>query len=597
MSWQAWLTLAVVVVTVVALASERVSPPGTIMAAVTFLLLTRVISSKSALSGFSNEAPFTIAALYVVAGAAQATGALQGATGRILGSARRGSKRPGGVEMLRLLAPTATVSAFIYNTPLVSTFAPRVSAWAQRAGRPVSWYLLPLNVAVLLGGMVTAIGTTTNVVITGLLSASHRPTLGLFEPTLATLPVAVVGLLLICAVGPRLAGARAGPSQDFTSDGREFTVEMMVRPGGGLAGSTVDEAGLRDLEGVYLFAVERDGATIAPISPDLRLAAADRLVFAGNVTRILDLQAMPGLRSAEASHFSVVESTADRRFHEGVVASGGQLVGRSLKQIGFRSLYGGAVVAIHRSGELVEGKLGSIPLHTGDVLLVLGPPDFSRRWSGSGDFALVAPIRGTSMAMHKRDTRIVEGVVLAFLVCAATGILTVLQASLVAAMALLALRVITPRQAREAVNLNVLVVVCGSFGIGEAIGQSHLASHAADLLVSAFGALGHRGILIAFLVTTVLITQVVTNNAAAVLMYPVGLALAAHAHMAQRPFVMALVVGASASFLTPIGYQTNTIVYGMGGYRWRDFLRVGMPITVSTVAVAAITIPLLFPLH
>ena len=255
------------------------------------------------------------------------------------------------------------------------------------------------------------------------------------------------------------------------------------------------------------------------------------------------------------------------------------------------------MIAIHRSGELVHGKLGSIILHPGDVLLVLAPPDFYSRWSGSGDFLLVAPVAGATIPLKRRDARIVEIVVVLFLICAATGVLSVLQAALVAAMALLAIGVVTPRQAQAAINLNVLIVVCGSFGIGEAIAQSHLATHIANLLITAFGPLGDRGILIGFLVSTVVITQVVTNNAAAVLMYPVGLALAAHAHMPERPFVMALLVGASASFLTPIGYQTNTIVYGMGGYRWPDFLRSGLPLTVLIVAIAALTIPVFFPLR
>ena len=227
MSWQAWLTLGVVVVAVAALASERVSPPGTIMAAVTVLLLTRVIDAKSALSGFSNEAPFTIAALYVVAGAAQATGALQGVTARVLGSPRRGKQRPRPLETMRLLAPAATASAFVYNTPLVSMFAPRVLSWARRSGRPASWYLLPLNNAVLLGGMVTAIGTTTNVVISGLLSASHRPTLALFEPSLATIPLAVAGTAFLAFLGPRLAGARTSADEHFRADVCEYTVEMI----------------------------------------------------------------------------------------------------------------------------------------------------------------------------------------------------------------------------------------------------------------------------------------------------------------------------------------------------------------------------------
>jgi di/tricarboxylate transporter len=454
-----------------------------------------------------------------------------------------------------------------------------------------------VNDAILLGGMVTAIGTTTNVVISGLLSASHRHTLALFEPSLTTIPLVIAGVAFLSVFGARLAGARTSAGEQFRTDVREYTVEMIVRPAGGLVGATVDEAGLRDLEGVYLFAVIRNDETLAPVSPDLRLAADDRLVFAGNVHRVLDLQSNPGLQSAEAAHFSVVESSADRRFHEAVVAPGGALAGRSLKQVNFRTLFGGAVIAIHRSGELVEGKLGSITLHAGDVLLVLAPTDFNARWSGSGDFLLVAPIVGTAIALKRRDARIVEVVVVLFLVCAATGVLSVLQAALVAALTLLAIGVITPRQAQASVNLNVLIVVCGSFGIGEAIGQSHLANHIADILTGAFRPLGDQGILIGFLVSTVVITQVVTNNAAAVLMYPVGLAVAANAHLMERPFVMALLVGASSSFLTPIGYQTNTIVYGMGGYRWQDFLRTGLPLAVLTVALASLTIPLFFPLR
>src|ERR1700716_2052608 len=253
MSWQALLTLGVVVVAIAALASERVSQPGIVMAAVTVLLLARVIDAKSALSGFSNEAPFTIAALYVVAGAAQATGALQGLTMAVLGSPRRGKRLPGPSEMVRILAPSATVSAFVYNTPLVSMFAPRVSAWAQRSGRPASWYLLAVNDAILLGGMITAIGTTTNVVISGLLSASHRHTLALFEPSLTTIPLAVAGVAYLALFGARLAGARTSAGEQFSADVREYTVEMLVRPEGGLVGITVDDAGLRDLEGVYLF--------------------------------------------------------------------------------------------------------------------------------------------------------------------------------------------------------------------------------------------------------------------------------------------------------------------------------------------------------
>lgn len=596
MTWQAWMTLAVVLATLAALASERADPPIVVVTAVTVLLVSGVIDSKSALSGLANEAPVTIAALFVVAGAAEATGALE-SVARLVARPRPVTRdHPAGRDLARMFTPTAAISAFIYNTPLVSMIAPRLAVGAGRRGQPRSWYLMPMNIAVLLGGMVTAIGTTTNVVISGLLTGSHRKPLDLFEVTPSSLPVCAIGLLVLFVLVPRLMPRRHVATEDFAQEARSFTVEMGLAQGSLMVGATVAEAGLRNLEGVYLVEIRRDGVSIAPVAPTERLAEGDFLIFAGSVTRIADLQRMPGLVSSETPHFAVGTGRSVGGFYEAVVAPGSALAGSTLKDSDFRSRHQAAVVAIHRAGARVAGKLGSTVLHPGDVLLLLAGHDFRRSRYGS-DFALMAPLDSVPPPVSRRQARIVEVVVAGFLVAVATGRVGVLNAALVAALSLLLLGVVTPSQARNSIDLKLLVVLCGSFGIGEAVGQSGLAAEIARLLIDAFQRFGDVGILAGVLVSTVLITQLVTNNATAVLMFPIALATAAQAHLHERPFILALVIGASASFLTPIGYQTNMIVHAMGGYRWSDFVRIGLPVLVAVVAVALVAIPLASPLR
>jgi di/tricarboxylate transporter len=593
MPWEAWYTLAVVVALVAVLATNRLSAPVAVMGAVAALVAPGVISTSTALSGFSNEAPVTIAALYVLAGAVLATGALDGVIARLLSTEPPKFQRPGRLELARLLVPVAALSAFIYNTPLTAMSAPPVAAWATRTGRRPSWYLLPLNLAILAGGLITGIGTTTNVVISGLLTASHHRPLSLLEPAPIGLAVAVAVLLLLILFGPSLVTDRATPGEDL-ADPRSFTVEMRVLPGAGLAGRTIAQAGLRNLDGVFLVEVSHDGVVTAAVGPDYRLAEGDRLVFSGNISKVVDLHRVAGLAPAGDPNFGA-GSGPHRRFFEAVVGSNSDLVGRTLKDVDFRSRFSGAVVAIHRSGDTVPGKLGEVPLRAGDVLLVLAAGDFRRRASESRAFALVASPDGAPGPLRRDKTLIVDLVLIGFLVTAVSGITSVLVASVVAAALLVILGVVKPWEARASIDLTVLVVLCGSFAIGAAVGQSGLAKEIASLLVGALQVFGPIGIVAGVLLSTVVITQLVTNNAAAILMFPVALATASQAHLDQRTFVMAILVGASASYITPIGYQTNMIVQGLGGYRWSDFVRIGLvPLIVSCV-VGLVAIMLAFP--
>ena len=534
-----------------------------------------------------------MAALYVVAAAVQKSGLLERLAGAVLGGAREGGSER--LRLARVLTPVAGSSAFLNNTPIVAMVAPAILTWARRTGESASRYLLPVSFATILGGLITVIGTSTNLVVSGLLESHGEAPLGFFEIGKVGLPAAIAGLAMMILVTPLLLPVRRAPSETVEADAREFTVEMIVAGDGAAAGQTVSEAGLRNLQGVYLVEIARDGRKIAPVAPDEVLVAGDRLTFAGNVDRVLDLQAVPGLVSAEEPHFDVVGSSLRRRLFEAVVASASALDGATLKEIGFRSRYGAAVLAVHRAGERMPGKLGEVRLRAGDVLLLLADSGARRRLLADPSFVVVAPLAGEGPPRREKAP-LVAVIVLAMLVVAATGLLDILVAALVAGFALVAFRVLTAAEARAAVDLNIIVLIAASFGIGNAIETSGLASQIADLVVGPLGDYGDIGLLLGVLVSTTLLTELITNNAAAVLMFPIALATATEAGLDPRGFAIAIAVAASSSFLTPIGYQTNTMVYGMGGYRFADFARVGAPLTIVVLVVATLVIPIFWPL-
>ncbi|HUF31651.1 MAG TPA: SLC13 family permease [Acidimicrobiales bacterium] len=599
MTADAWVTLAVVMVTLMVLVTERVPPAATILGATTALFVIGVTDASQAFSGFSNPAPITVAALYVVAAAVEATGALEWLTRRTLPGAGRGSGgagRGGGgarrAELARFLPAGLVPSALLNNTTIVAMLAPRVVAWSRQTGRPASTLLMPLSFAAIVGGLITAIGTSTNLIVSGLLEASGDEPMGLFEIARVGVPVAVVAYVILVVASPRLLPERR-PPQLVGPGSREFTVEMVVADRSPLDGETVAGGGLRNLEGVYLVELEREGRVLAPVAPDEVLEVGDRLTFAGNVGRVVDLHRLTGLVPAEERHFAAA-GDGSRHFHEMVVAPRSSLVGSTLKEADFRNQYAAAVVAIHRAGERVGGKLGTVRLRPGDVLLVLADAGLPKRLRDHHDFLVVSTL--DEAGPPRRDkARWVELTILALLVVVGIGWLDILQGALLAGFAMVGLRVLSPAEARAAVDIDVIVMIAASFGIGQALATSGLSEVLAGGLVDAFGGWGNVGLLLGVLLATTLLTEVITNNAAAVLMFPIGMATASAAGLDGRPFAMAIAVGASASFLSPIGYQTNTIVYGMGGYRFGDFARLGLPLSVATVGITVLVVPLAWP--
>jgi len=458
LTWEAWFTLAVVVLTIALLARDFTAPAAVVFAAAVALLVAGVIEPAQAFSGFSNSAPMTVAALYVVAAGIERTGVLNRLVDSALGGGN-GERR----TLARLLLPSAGASAFLNNTPIVAMLVPAVSRWSQRVGRSVSRYLMPLSFAVILGGTLTLIGTSTNIVVSGLMEGSGMEPMGFFEIAKLGLPVVIAGLALLILLAPRLLPDRRGARKDI-DDVREFVVEMRVDSAGALDGASVEGGGLRHLVGVFLAQVERGAELIAPVTPETVLRGGDLLRFVGNARDVADLQGRSGL-TPEAQQHTAAIPTGRLAFFEAVIGDASPLVGTSLKAIGFRDRYQAAVLAIHRADRRVEAKLGEVRLKTGDTLLLLASPAFTDRWQGSSDFLLVSRFGASE---PERSDKVLPATLIGIgvVVAASTGLLPILDASLLGAIAVVLFGVLSPGEARSAVDLDVIIVIAASFRYG-----------------------------------------------------------------------------------------------------------------------------------
>lgn len=586
MSIDAWLTLAVLAVVLALLMSERTPPALAVLGGVVALLATGVLSASDALAGFSNPAPFSVAALYVVARAVEKTGAIQPLLRSTLEGVRS-SRR----ALARLLVPVAGTSAFLNNTPIVAMVAPQVSAWAQRTRQPPSTFLMPLSFAAILGGVITAIGTSTNLIASGLMEAEGMAPMGMFEVSLVGGAVAAVGVLYLVFFSGALLPARGAPRDALESAATEFVVEMEVVGGGPLDGARVEAGGLRSLEGVFLAEVRRGTDVIAPARPDTVLRGNDVLVFVGRADHVLDLRNKPGLRSAEHKHAAAFHA-AGHTYFDAVVGPSSPLVGSTLREAEFRSRYQGAVLGIHRAGAPIRAKLGAVRLHVGDMLLVLSDEGFHDRWRDRPDFLLIAH-RGGLAPTSTAQAWIVAAILGAVVIGNALGFFPILQATLVGAFLLVALKVLTMSEARRAIDLDVIVLIAASFGLGRALEVTGLATAAAEGILAPFMALGSTGAVLGILLATIVLTELITNNAAVVLMFPIAMVAADTHGLDPRALALSVAIASSASFLTPIGYQTNTMVFGPGGYRFGDYIRLGLPLTVLVLIVLLLGYPLM----
>ncbi len=561
--------IAVLAAMFAALVSRRVSPAVGVVGALMALFLVGVVDSKQALQGFSNPAPVTIACMYVVAGAIDRTGALNPIVRSLTGA------RSAAAGLARVIGVSAGISSIVANTPVVAMLINPVVSWSGRQGQSPSKALIPLSYATLFGGMITLIGTSTNLVGSGVVTSLGGEPFSMLEPAKLGLPIAVLGVAMVLVLGPRVLPDRGGMID--TDVARPFTVTLVVEPGGALDGATIQSGGLRNLPGVFLIGVERDGELTAPVHPEHLLRGDDQLTFAGQVDQVVELERTPGLALDEHKHLMALED-GEHAWFEAVVGASSAMVGSTIKAVGFRGRYQAAVVALHRSGAAVEGRLGDVRLQVGDSLLLVADSQFRSRWRNRSDFLLIARRNEPPPTASKRAPLAL--VVMALVaVLPLVGALDVLRAAVLGAAATVVFGLLTPRQARDSVDLSVVVLIAAAIGIGAAAESTGIASTIADGLVTSLGWGGSWGIAFAVVLAALVLTELVTNAAAVAIVVPIAVQVAIETDADPRLFALGATLAASASFLTPIGYQTNTMVYGPGRYRFTDYLRLGIPLT------------------
>lgn len=589
MEWQGWFALSLTLGALVILTLSRIGPHLVMMGALTLLSLFGVLSPTEALAGFSNSGLITVAAMFVVASGIHASGGVELIVNRLLGQPKSLRSALG-----RIFAPVLLLSGFLNNTPVVATMIPAIHSWSRKINIPPSKLLIPLSYTAILGGTLTLIGTSTNLIVNGQYQVlTGEQGFSLFSITLVGLPVALSGLLFMWLFFPRWLPDRS-ENQAF-SNLREFTLEVTVDPNGPLVGKTVLGAGLRNLKRVYLVEIERQDTIITAVPSEEMLHGGDRLVFAGDTQAISDLLRINGIApSPENGHSDALgKDRAERRLVEAVVSPHCAAVGQTIRDSRFRDRYGAAILAVARNGERVKGNLGTIELEAGDTLLLEARPAFVSRQRYNKDFLLINDLE-TSTPRHERAWlawSILAGIVLA----AGLGWISMLNAALIGAALMIFSGCCSASQAEKSLDLPVLITIAASFALGVALQKTGAAAFLANNIIGLSQGETWLILILTYIAVSIL-TETITNNAAAMLMLPIVLEITERTNLNSEPFVFAIMMAASASFATPLGYQTNLMVYGPGGYRFSDFLKVGLPMNFFIGSMTLIVLFIGWPL-
>lgn len=631
-----WIAVLVTLAVFVCLNVRRSTPIDLLfLGGLVVVTLAGILTPTDALKGFASPAVVTIASLFAISAGLRTCGVLDWVGRKLLGNAK---DEKGAIW--RLAGALITSSAFLLNTALVAMMAPVVVNWCRQRGISPSRLLIPVSYLTILGGVCTLIGTSTTLVVNAKLQqaeaehkqqlqdlrtqraellATAKPTqdiddkidkqsaivsslkpMGLFEIGIAGIPCALVGALCLLTIGRRLLPTETTSKQSLAQQRKNYLVEMKVLADCPLIGKTVEEAGLRHLPGLFLVEIDRDGKVLTPISSSDLILADDRLAFVGVVGTIVDLEKIPGLVPVEGDvEDSTLNARRQRRMVEVVLSRSAPINGLTVREADFRKRYQAAVVAVHRNGEQLVGKIGDIKLAQGDTLLLQTSPTFTSRYRDSLHFYLISDVENSEPRVHEKmpiAAAIFAGL-MAWLVVGSffsgsgdIGWASPAIAALVAVVVMVLCRCMRMSQVRTAIDVQLLVTIASALGLGLALEHSGAAQSIAQTIVSSVGENPYL-LLIIIYVMTMIMTELITNNAVAALMFPIAVNLAISGGHNPRPFIIAISLAASLSFLTPVGYQTNLMVMGPGGYQPRDFLKAGFPISLSVAVTALLVIP------
>ncbi len=566
----------VLVFIVISLYKEIIGPAFTFFIGVIILGFFGILTPKEILSGMANEQIAVIILLLLIGNIIRKTDIIDWLFDRFF---RNTSTYRGFLG--RMIFVVAGFSAFLNNTPLVAIMMPYVHNWGKKNNIAPSKLLIPLSYAAILGGCATLIGTSTNLIVNGMVTdqliISGLEPLELFDFTLVGLPMIFLGSAYLILFGNKLLPLRKDAMSDFSSKSREYLVEAGIRSNSKIIGKTIEEAGLRNLKGLYIVEISRGNQILSAVSPTVVLQEGDVLVFAGDTETIAEMiNSDIGLALTQVGMFSRRSHTA---VLEVVVSHNSSLIAKTVRQTGFRGKYDAAILAVHRNGERISGKIGKVRLKAGDVLLLLAGDDFNKRSNDTNDFYLISRIREfKNLELYK--SIILIGGLFAAITISALGVISLFMALMILMIVILALKITSPKDIPKSIDYNLAIIIVLSLALGTAMIKTGMADIIANFIISVFKPFGSIGLLFGIFLITNLLASYITNKAAAAIIFPISVTAAINLGLPTTPFILIVAFGAAANFITPIGYQTNLMVYGPGGYSFKDYMKIGFPLTI-----------------
>jgi di/tricarboxylate transporter len=553
------------------------------------LLITDIIDTKDFMGGFANEQILVVLILIMLSDVIQRTAVMDLAFKNIF---KPSMSYRGFLTLLGVVV--APVSAFVNNTPLVAILMPYVYDWSKKKGISPSKVLIPLSYITILGGTITLVGTSTNLVVNGFVVDAGYPSLGMFDFSLVGISVAVFGVLYIAFLGPRLLPDRKDALSNFREKSREYVTETFLKSDSPLIGKTVEEAGLRKLQGLFLVEIIRGEERIAPVSPKQSLEANDKLIFAGETSTIIELiRTNNGIELPDNTRLSNSESMDVKEI---VISSNSDLIGKIVKETNFRGKYDAAIIAINRNGERITGKLGEVELLTGDLLLLIAGDAFEERSANEQDFHIISSVDKIHKIPLYKTYTVLLGTAAAFIV-SAIGWLSLFESLLILMSIIAMLQIVRFNDLKRSFDVDMYLILVLALSLGKAIVNSGLDREISAGMLNVVEPIGSNIAALAFIyLVTNILSMLVTNKAAVAIMFPVALSAAKTLGLDPTPFFLAIAFAGCAEFMTPYGYQTNLMVYGPGGYKFRDYMKIGWGLSLVYFIVAVSLLGYLYDL-
>jgi len=597
MTTQGFLVLAVIIVMIAALVKEVMRPGLILFSALIILMIIGIVPSEEVLAGFSNKGMITVAILFVISEGITQSGALAKLATAFL-PRRRGNVRS---LFFRLMAPITFLSAFLNNTPIVIIFAPIVKKWAENLNLSSQKFLIPLSYATILGGVCTLIGTSTNLVVHGLMLDNGFAGFSMFELGMVGVPLAFAGYIYMSYIGVHLLPGEKNFIRKPLADQKDYYYELIVPAESTLSGQILKNGRTKELKGFDIIEIERNGVRFEGKTPGLTVEANDHLLVAGKSNGLEIIKDLTSVRLKGLDLLKNEIKTSDLKQYEVVLAPRFAGIGKTIFEFNFFDHYQAAIIAVHRNGERITSNLRNLKLREGDNLVLLTTDRFIKNWGDSKIFYLTTYI-GDHDKPNGKAKRWMALSILVLMIAGATAAdylpkfgnvnTDMFYFSAIAAMLMIWLKIVPHQKYTKAISWDLLITIACSFGISKALQNSGAADGIAHAAISFSKSWGPIGVLATVYLITNVFTEVITNNAAAAISFPIAMAAATQLGVNPKPFFVAIAIAASMSFSTPIGYQTNLIVQGIGNYKFKDFVKVGLPFNLIAFLISLTLIPL-----